>query len=606
MAYVYKKFTAQDKAIIPFNAHKQYNFTSASAASNQVTYFTSSYTSESVSIYSSASSNPQNIFDSINNIKYNQIDHLFYRDSVTKLANKKDFIHPLKQRKDYYEKSNILSIPSGLYGYEINKNSFYLKTTNREITDDSYGNLIISGTNVNNYPNNVQENVFKLGPVKGFKNYTLDTYQQGGYALVETLDKIGSHQPTIKRFYRRGTDNPDGPGTYSTSRNQYYIGSSSLSVDYPPNYEGTIDFDDSYIFNELEYFNVNFSESDVLGSTNHKFPVINFNSTTGSYIKSPNRYNFNFNTTQDFSISFYIKPNPPNASTTEKRYIIAKNGTKTSYGETIPTGGNLPSQLSNSPFNTQFPFEIYMISQSLHFDRSDGKIKNNINGEITASVGIELQTSHILCQVSSSVMQLYFNGTKIAETSSTVKDSTKNKSNLYIGSRGPEGTYSDGASNNEKYFNGDISNINIFSRPFTQTQINNISESVNTSPYIGNLFYQSGFGVITHPKYHDVLNGDNSLNTLQFQGSHLIYENEYQCTILEHEFNNTYNSSTIDQTGLDPYKIDDFTTSSFFKPYVTTVGLYNENNELLVVGKLGQPIRMSDETDTTFVLRWDT
>jgi len=41
-------------------------------------------------------------------------------------------------------------------------------------------------------------------------------------------------------------------------------------------------------------------------------------------------------------------------------------------------------------------------------------------------------------------------------------------------------------------------------------------------------------------------------------------------------------------------------------PYVTTVGLYNDDNELLMVGKLGQPVRMSDETDTTFVIRYDT
>ena len=49
-----------------------------------------------------------------------------------------------------------------------------------------------------------------------------------------------------------------------------------------------------------------------------------------------------------------------------------------------------------------------------------------------------------------------------------------------------------------------------------------------------------------------------------------------------------------------------FATGSNFKPYVTTVGLYNEGGELLVVGKLGQPIKMSDETDTTFVIRYDT
>ena len=40
--------------------------------------------------------------------------------------------------------------------------------------------------------------------------------------------------------------------------------------------------------------------------------------------------------------------------------------------------------------------------------------------------------------------------------------------------------------------------------------------------------------------------------------------------------------------------------------YNVAVGLYNEHNDLLVVGKLGQPTRISDETDTTFILRWDT
>ena len=77
MGSVFKKFTAQDKAIIPFNAHKQYDFVSASAASNSVTWWNTRYTSESVSLYSTASSIYSG--DSINFIKYSQIDHLFYR-----------------------------------------------------------------------------------------------------------------------------------------------------------------------------------------------------------------------------------------------------------------------------------------------------------------------------------------------------------------------------------------------------------------------------------------------------------------------------------------------------------------------------------------------
>ena len=95
-------------------------------------------------------------------------------------------------------------------------------------------------------------------------------------------------------------------------------------------------------------------------------------------------------------------------------------------------------------------------------------------------------------------------------------------------------------------------------------------------------------------------------NKIQFQGSHLIYENEYQCTVDEYEFNDTLNISARKIRTQDSHELADFATGSLFKPYVTTVGLSNEENELLVVGKLGQPVRTSNETDTTFVLRWDT
>ena len=56
----------------------------------------------------------------------------------------------------------------------------------------------------------------------------------------------------------------------------------------------------------------------------------------------------------------------------------------------------------------------------------------------------------------------------------------------------------------------------------------------------------------------------------------------------------------------NPYKLANFTTSSNFKPYVSTIGLYNAGYELLMVARLTQPIPISDKTDTTFVVRWDT
>ncbi len=50
----------------------------------------------------------------------------------------------------------------------------------------------------------------------------------------------------------------------------------------------------------------------------------------------------------------------------------------------------------------------------------------------------------------------------------------------------------------------------------------------------------------------------------------------------------------------------DFATGSYFSPYVTTIGLYNELYQLVAVGKLSQPIPISLYTDTTFVVNFDT
>jgi hypothetical protein len=48
-----------------------------------------------------------------------------------------------------------------------------------------------------------------------------------------------------------------------------------------------------------------------------------------------------------------------------------------------------------------------------------------------------------------------------------------------------------------------------------------------------------------------------------------------------------------------------FATGSYFNPYITTVGLYNNNQELLAVAKLAQPIPISDVTDTNIIINLD-
>ena len=48
-----------------------------------------------------------------------------------------------------------------------------------------------------------------------------------------------------------------------------------------------------------------------------------------------------------------------------------------------------------------------------------------------------------------------------------------------------------------------------------------------------------------------------------------------------------------------------FVTHSAFNPYITSVGLYEDNIELLAVAKLARPIKKPKEYDISFTIRFD-
>ena len=283
--------------------------------------------------------------------------------------------------------------------------------------------------------------------------------------------------------------------------------------------------------------------------------------------------------------------NPVSAS----GYLICKS-TKES---TLPTPLYQPlyttgsSQIMNLKTQNHYPFEIFIDdSQNITFRKTDGTFTPTITAPINTG-----SLSHIVCMSSASVMEIWISGSKISSTVDTTIYQTENKSELFIGSKGEL----------SNYYTGSMSNLNIFNSSRTKEQIKSLSSSINGSPYIGNIFYSNGLATITHPKYQYIAKPPISNGfKVSFKNIHPIYENEYQCTINADEYNFTHNISTRKIKSDQKPDLANFATSSLFKPYVTTVGLYNEANELLVVGKLGQPVRMSDETDTTFVIRWDT
>lgn len=121
------------------------------------------------------------------------------------------------------------------------------------------------------------------------------------------------------------------------------------------------------------------------------------------------------------------------------------------------------------------------------------------------------------------------------------------------------------------------------------------------SSNIGNIIYTHGLAIVTNQ-----LLSSGSVTTTNvtcsFSSSYTIYEAQYKCTIRENEFNATLNpSAQLSGSG----QLANNVTGSYFTPYVSTVGLYDENQNLLAIGKLAQPLPTSATTDTTILINLD-
>ena len=177
--------------------------------------------------------------------------------------------------------------------------------------------------------------------------------------------------------------------------------------------------------------------------------------------------------------------------------------------------------------------------------------------------------------------------------------------------------------------------------------------NTNSGSVVGNIFYEHGIVVITDTGSYSnvgIATGSNGFN-LQFDSTVTIYEREYVCGVGENEFRHSTNRSlkvgqsgsvafsgsgypastdlnstfknTIDDTF--PYGLTGFATGSYknglyevgteligvathshFATYVTTIGLYNNSNELVAIGKTAKPIKNEKEMILSFVVRFDT
>jgi len=167
-------------------------------------------------------------------------------------------------------------------------------------------------------------------------------------------------------------------------------------------------------------------------------------------------------------------------------------------------------------------------------------------------------------------------------------------------------------------------------------QDDGLGNLISSSKKVGDVIYEHGIITITNSGttlYSSTLPNifySGSL-TCSFESTVTIYETQYKCTIRENEFNFSNNPSLLQGSLFESFsnafsnafsqmslnmsssffsppgngKLNNNVTGSYFSPYITTVGLYNNNKELLAVAKLAQPLPVSSVTDTSILINFD-
>lgn len=335
----------------------------------------------------------------------------------------------------------------------------------------------------------------------------------------------------------------------------------------------------------------------------------------GSYLDVRKTSALNFSNKNDFAFSFWVNiPATQSSETYTYNYLFNKN--YSIDGDTkfvLKTGRNVGNRYEQKS-SAQYPFDITLNNRtsakpfSLSFKQSSGLYTH----EVTSSQLAIGSWYHVICQKTGSSYQIWLNGTLNASSSFTMIGNTSNDNNFFIGGNGTS----------TGVFSGSFDEIRIYNKGLTPTEISYLADNDFANGYayqtarIGNIFYKSGIAVVSdpRPKYKNSLMGETGnydySNTLygftgSFRSTTTFYEHEITCKVRKSEFNFTINPSVYKDKNPNAIQVEDYTTSSFFNPYVTTIGLYNEDRDLVAVAKLSSPLEKRDDVDMNVIIRFD-
>ena len=348
---------------------------------------------------------------------------------------------------------------------------------------------------------------------------------------------------------------------------------------------------------------------------------------SNSKIRTPHQEEFNPGAGDNFAWAFWIQTgvSQSNESATYNN-LISKRGVKVEqfYDEADKRIKTRDSNVQAS----KFPYDIRILNQ-LTGVNNNGKIKFIVQGSDKGSGGNVVLTSttqctgshHIVAQRSGSELQLWINGVKEASTTDTVSANPKNDFDIMFSGKHNTGTFA--------RYSGSMAEINYYKYGLSSAQISSLANADYTTcsafqtSTVGNIFYKNGHIVVSSPlpKYEGALSASLKINNgmdLTYNGVHTIYENEVLVQVPADTCNVSMNPSatfkpvvgnlndktTLKTNGPGEFILPGFLSGSM-KPYITTIGLYNDKSQLLAIGKLSQPIQKREDIDMNFIVRWD-
>jgi hypothetical protein len=255
-------------------------------------------------------------------------------------------------------------------------------------------------------------------------------------------------------------------------------------------------------------------------------------------------------------------------------------------GSNTGTDNQLILTKATSSITPQYPFKLELSgSNQIQFSAQGSPTYRSM---ITSSADVSSSWTHIVCQKTGSSIQMYVDGALHASETNELFNNNNhplsassridNLQNLSIGGYGV-------ANSN---LQGQLDEIRIYNKALSATEVGYLADRTEGGAFsqtavVGNIFEKQGIGVIStiDYRYQNILNYPF---TASYKSTVTIHELGITAKIDQGDFNM---STNVTLTTDDNQTYRGFVSGSDFSPYITCIGLYNADGQLLAIGKLG-------------------